>query len=226
MSQSKIQHLAFIMDGNNRWGTLHNKNYIESYNAGAIVIKKLLPYIATLSIKFTSFFVLSTENFARPQKIIKSIVDILNYYINHDSNFLFEHDFKIIFIGNLQILDSQTLKNISHISNLNQNASKVVIFAINYGGQNEILDACNKALELDKTNINKSELQNLMYYPQMPQVDLLIRTGGEFRLSNFLLWHMSYSELYFTKTLWPDFTCEDLSIAISEFNQRVRKFGK
>ncbi len=227
------QHIAIIMDGNGRWATQKGLPRSEGHKAGANSIDRLMETALELSIPYISLYAFSTENWKRPISEIQSIFQLLNEFIDSQLNKIHSNGIKIQHSGRVQRIPFMSFKKIYKAVQLTKNNTKMTLnFCLNYGGKEEILNACNKVIKkkiknndkLDK-GITQEELEKELYTYPLPPVDLLIRTAGEQRISNFLLWQIAYAEIYFTNTLWPDFHKEDLFQALEWYSNRVRKFG-
>ena len=219
-------HIAIIMDGNIRWAKNNRVCAYIAYKIGIKIGKKILELVKILNIKYITLYVFSMENWNRELKIVNVILNMFQNYIYREIS----KKTRIIFIGNHNKLNKDLKIMMNYIKKQRfENVSLVVIIAISYSGRSEILEAIIK-LSLRSKNIKeekyKSLFQEIINPNKIPDPDLLIRTSGEQRISNFLLWQISYTELYFLKTLWPDFRKKDLIKAIKEFNNRNRKYGK
>ena len=221
-----IGHVAIIMDGNGRWAENRGLKRSAGHRAG---IRNCISIIRNLdkldySIKNITLYVFSTENWNRPISEVKSLMELIeDYYINF-KDLVNEENLRINHLGsnkNLSIKLKKIIKDVVSISKKNSGTS--INLAFNYGGRAEIIDAINKSNS--KTMTIRSLSKNL-YISNLPDPDLIIRTGGEMRLSNFLIWQSAYTELYFTKTLWPNFKVKSLNKAISNYLNRTRKYGK
>ncbi len=228
MEANKLNHLAIIMDGNGRWAKEKKLSKMEGHKFGAEAARKVIEFAITTEIKHLSLYTFSSENWNRPILEVNSLMDLLEYYLTKEANKLNENGVKVIFIGSLEKLNNRLQKKIHELMDLTRNNSKLHLYiALSYGGRQEIVDACKRinALNIPTELINEDLIRENLYAPNMPDIDLLIRTSGEQRISNFLLWHAAYSELYFIEKYWPDFSEQDLKIAIAEFKRRIRNFG-
>ena len=219
-------HVAIIVDGNRRWAKEKNKTSMEGHNAGLKNLKILSDYILSKGIKYLSLFVFSTENFKRDEKEVKHLMKLFVNTFKKEKNYFLEKDIKIIFSGKKDNLPKDVIKSIEESEKLTKNCKKGTCnICLNYGGQSEIVDAVNKILKTGKTEITIEEFNDYLYQT-LPPIDLMIRTSGEIRISNFMLWQLAYSELYFTNTYFPDFTEKDFDNALLEFSKRDRRYGK
>ncbi|MFA7616609.1 MAG: isoprenyl transferase [Weeksellaceae bacterium] len=227
------QHVAIIMDGNGRWArkqgldrTFGHRNAVESVRAAIEVC-------GDLDIPYLTLFAFSTENWKRPKTEVNFLMKLLSSTIKSEIDELDRKGIRLLIIGQTDKLPSAVLKSLQKaIERTKDNKKATLIIALNYGSKDEIVNAAKKIAEDVKSgNIEVSDIdQNLfeqnLYTGDIPNVDLLIRTSGEYRISNFLLWQIAYAELYFTKTLWPDFRQEDFLKAIREYSSRERRYGK
>ncbi len=221
-----IKHLAMIMDGNARWAQLHNTTKALGHKKGAEVVKNLLPEIMNLNIPYFTIYSFSHENWQRSPEEISVLLNLLAFYLDHEISVLNKNGIKLKIIGNLDRLSEKLQKTINNaVKNTEYNSKMTLCVAFSYGSRSEIVDACNKIIQDKKTVISEREFRNYLYDPEMPDVDLLIRTSGVQRISNFLLWQCAYAELYFSPKYWPDFSKNDLLLAIDDYSKRNRTFG-
>ncbi len=220
-----LNHLAIIMDGNGRWAKRHGKERSYGHKEGAKKIREITKYASKMGIKYLTLYAFSTENWSRPKTEISILMNLLSRYLKSEITTLVENNIRFDVIGDMSKFSDSLQKEIafakeqtSHCTGLRQ------ILAINYGSQDEIVRAVNKAL-LTCTQITKETLESNLDTAGIPSVDLLVRTGGDCRLSNFLLWQAAYAELFFIKTLWPDFSVGELETIVSEYKHTERRFG-
>ncbi|MDU1399203.1 MAG: isoprenyl transferase [Finegoldia magna] len=219
------KHIAIIMDGNGRWATKRNKPRVFGHNEGMKRVVDVVENSLNIGIKYLSLYAFSTENWKRPQKEIDFLMQILIKYIDDQLNKLVTQGVKINILGDISVLPEKVIQKIEYALDSTKNNDKLILnIAINYGSRQEILRAVNTAIE-DGEILTDDEFSNLLYTRNQPDVDLLIRPGGEKRLSNFLLYQMSYAELYFSDIYWPDFKLESLIDAIYWYQNRNRRFG-
>ncbi len=220
---NKLSHIAFIMDGNGRWGKKRGKSRNFGHINGVNTVKKIVKESIKLKIPFVSFYVFSTENWKRPKKEINFLFNLIGLYFKRELNNVKKNGIKINIIGNLDKIPIK-LKNIikQTIKETKKNKKIVVNLAINYGSKNEIVNSVKK---LKKTKISEESINRNLQTRGFPDPDILIRTGGKKRLSNFMLWQLAYSEIYFLDKLWPDFTKKDLNRIVSNFRLIKRNFG-
>ena len=226
-------HIAVIMDGNARWAKNKNLPVAMGHKAGSKAIKTLVKAAAEFGVKYLTIYAFSTENWQRPKEEVGYLMFLLKEYLAKEIKELIENGVRIIVSGNLKNVEESIVEKIRSIEEQTKNNKTICLnVAFDYGSRQEIVDGLKKiAVAIEEKKINSSEINEdliskNLYQPQVPDPDLLIRTAGELRLSNFLLWQLAYSELYFTEKFWPDFSKEDLHKAILDFNQRKRNYGK
>ena len=229
--QKKLpNHIAIIMDGNGRWAKQRNKNRIFGHNQAKKSVKECVEYCVEHKIKFLSLFTFSTENWNRPKLEVKALMKLLNIVLKEEINHLIKQNIRIKVIGDISKIPEKTEINLKKVIDKTKNNSGLtLILAINYSGKWDILNATKKIL-LDKNRINlkifnDNIFENYLTTANIPEPELIIRTSGEHRISNFYLWQAAYSELFFTDILWPDFNKKELNNAIFEFQNRERRFG-
>lgn len=223
------KHLAIIMDGNGRWANNQKKMKIDGYTQGSEVVYEIAKYCTTLQIPYLTLYAFSMENWSRPKDEKDCLFDLF-YSVLTDTDkisLIYKCNIKLNFIGNLTMLPNKILEQIKKAEEISQkNDGLLLTVAISYGGRQEITQAINNIAKENVTSLSEEEFERFLYTKDLPKLDLLIRTGGEKRLSNFLLWQAAYAELYFCDTLWPDFSCQDLSKALEDYMQRERKYGR
>ena len=218
---NNLNHIAFIMDGNGRWGKKKKKNRNFGHLKGVETVKKIVSSSIKLKIPIVTFYVFSSENWKRPQKEVSFIFKLINNYFSKEIENVISQGIKINIIGELKKLNSDIKTNLKKTMKLTKKNKKITVnLAINYGSKNEILNASKKTKKLNLRNFEKN-----LYTNGMPNPDILIRTGGHQRLSNFMLWQLAYSELFFLKKLWPEFNSQDLLNIIKRFKKSKRNFG-
>ena len=219
---NKLNHVAFIMDGNGRWGKRRNKGRNFGHLKGVDTVKKIVNSSIKLKIPIVTFYVFSSENWKRPKSEVSFLFKLINNYFSREIKSVITQGIKINILGEINKLNSKITKTLKKSMMLTKKNKKIIVnLAINYGSKNEIINAIKKT---KKTNIRNFE-KNL-YTKNMVDPDILIRTGGHKRLSNFLLWQLAYSELYFLDKLWPDFNEKDLKKIIKNYRSIKRNFGK
>ena len=225
-------HVAVIMDGNGRWAKARGLERVYGHREGVKRAEEIIDFCRELGIKYLTLFTFSTENWQRPKEEIDFLMQLLKTYLDSKAEELLERDIRFNVIGRIYTLPDFVQDSIKNVIELTKGCSSMVLtLALSYGGRAEIVDATRKVLELalsGKLNVELTEdtFRSFLYDPELPDVDLLIRTGGEIRISNFLLWQLAYAELYFTPVLWPDFTKEEFLKALEDFAKRERKFGR
>ncbi len=228
LDKSKLpKHVAIIMDGNGRWAKLRGLPRVFGHREGAKTVEKTLRFARNIGIKHLSLFAFSTENWGRPKDEVNAIFGLLVDYINSKIDELKELGVRLRFMGRIEELPDYIKESVKKGEEETSSGKDMdLIVALNYSGKAEIIDAVKKAV-LEGRNINSEEdFRNLLYLPDLPDVDLLIRTSGEIRISNFMLWQIAYSELYFTEVLWPDFNEREFTKALLDYQYRERRFGK
>ena len=222
--KSTPNHVAIIMDGNGTWSKKNNLHRKEGHKEGVINAKKIITYTIDRNVKNLTLFALSNENLSRSKLELKNLFDIFYHSFTKEKDFLTLNDIRIQFIGNLEKLPKKLKDNISILESQTKKNKKLNLFiALNYGGKQDIKQAIQKLVKENKKN---DKFENYLYSKSLPEVDLLIRTGGYKRLSNFIIWHTSYAEIYFTDTLWPSFTKRNYFKSLDWYKDINRKFGK
>lgn len=221
------RHVAIIMDGNGRWAKRRGLDRVYGHRQGVETVERVIRFARKVGIEYLTLFAFSTENWQRPKEEVNAIFSLLVEYINSKIPFLIENDIKLIFSGRRWELSLDVIKAIEKGEKATENCkSLTVIITLNYSGRAEIVDAVNKMLKEGITQIDEDKFRDYLYNPDVPDPDLLIRTSGEERISNFLLWQIAYTELYFTPVLWPDFSEEDFLKALYVYQSRERRFGR
>ena len=220
-------HVAIIMDGNGRWAKRRGFPRVYGHREGAKRVEEIIETAREVGIKWLSVFAFSTENWGRPQEEVDAIMSLLVEYINQKVPYLVERDIRLRFIGRIGELPDMIKNCVEEGETVtNQCKSMNFVVALNYSGKAELIDAMNKALKDGREIKNGEDLRKYFYIPEMPDPDLLIRTSGEKRISNFMLWQTAYTEFYFTEVLWPDFDKEEFLKALYDYQSRERRFGK
>ena len=225
-------HIAIIMDGNGRWAQKHNKTRTEGHEAGSKTLENLTKEMDTLGIQYVTVYAFSTENWKRPKAEVDFLMGLLRQYLKRHIRQAKRDNIKIRIIGDRSMLAKDIQKQITVLEEITENKTGLGLqIALNYGGRDEIIrsmqkigkDLLHKKVMVEE--INESLFEKYLDTALIPDPDLLIRTSGEIRLSNFLLWQLAYTELYFCEKYWPDFSMNDLYQAIYHFQQRKRRFG-
>jgi len=219
------------MDGNGRWAKIRNENRIQGHIKAKKSVRESIEFCVEKKIKYLTLFAFSTENWKRPKLEVQALMNLLNNVISDELNTLKNQNIKLKVIGDLSPLPKKTKESLElAINETSKNKGLCLILAINYSGKWDIFNATKKILEtkqkLDLANFNEKVFEKNLSTYNIPDPELIIRTSGEERISNFYLWQAAYSELYFTDILWPDFNKNELNNAIFEFKNRNRRFGK
>ena len=219
---NKLNHVAFIMDGNGRWGKKKNKGRNYGHLKGVEIVKKIVKSSIKLKIPIVTFYVFSSENWKRPKKEINFLFKLIKGYFSREIDSIISEGIKINILGDINKLSSDIKLTLRKTINLTKKNKKITVnLAINYGAKNEILNAFKKI----KKKINIKNFEKNLYTKNLAEPDILIRTGGHQRLSNFMLWQLAYSELFFLTKLWPDFNSNDLQRIIKKYKAKKRNFG-
>ena len=226
-ADDRLRSVAIIMDGNGRWAKARALPRNAGHAAGARNVKRILSDLRDRGIRYVTLYAFSTENWNRPKEEVDGLMELIYKYLSTTvSRYIKkDRDFSMKFLGDKGRLPEKLREKCLEIEKESAGGSTVVSIALNYGGRDEIVNAVNRAIADGRTNITKEILSEYLYTAGTPDPDLIIRTGGEFRISNFLLWQSAYSEYYITDTLFPDFGREDLDRAIESFYSRKRRFG-
>ncbi len=220
-----IKHIAFIMDGNGRWAKKRGMPRDFGHRQGAEVFRKIVRRCCELGIKASTYYVFSTENWKRPEKEVNAIIDLLDRYLDECEREVTKNDVRFIFVGDTSVFSQSIQKKIAHIEEVSKNNTYIANLALNYGGRSEITHAVNKLISSGKQNVTEDDITDALYTKDSPPLDLIVRTGGDLRISNFLLWQAAYAEFYFTDKLWPDLTPDDVNVIVENFTNRSRRFG-
>ena len=223
------EHVAIIMDGNNRWTKKHKLKGFAGHEKGIDSIQNAVDTAKLFNIKFLTLFSFSSENWSRPKKEVKFLMNLLRKYLSNKINKLMKDNVSIKMIGEKKKLPKDIVKKINNYQKLTQkNTGLNLIFALNYGSRNEIIISVRKIINKfikKKFFINEKSISSNLFTKNIPDPDLLIRTSGEKRLSNFLLWQLAYTELVFLDVLWPDFKKKHFLEALNQYSKRVRRYG-
>lgn len=234
IDKSKVpQHLAVIMDGNGRWATAKGLLRTAGHEQGVKTVEEVIEGCGKLGIQYLTLYAFSTENWNRPKLEVKTLMQLLVYNLKKELKRFMEKEVRLNTIGNVDMLPKNVQKKLAEVKDATQNNTKLILtLALSYGSREELVNSikeiCTKVKNniISVENIDEVVINEHLYTQNLPDVDLLIRTSGEQRISNFLLWQIAYAELYFTEVLWPDFKKEHLFEAILNYQQRERRFGK
>jgi undecaprenyl diphosphate synthase len=229
MAVSAPAHIAIIMDGNGRWARKRALPRFMGHRAGVESVRKMLKACSELGVRFLTLYTFSTENWQRPRREVTQLMELLAGLLRNEEPNLQRENIRVRAIGRIPDLPQKAQANLAWlIDRTAKNTGLTLVVCLSYGGRSEIIDACRRVLREDRKpeEITEHTFRPYLYDPEVPDVDLLIRTAGEQRISNFLLWQAAYAEFYFTDTLWPDFRKKHLQAAIDDYQRRVRKFGK
>ena len=230
---NELKHIAIIMDGNGRWAKKRNLPRSAGHKKGAETLQEIVKGASEMGIKYMTVYAFSTENWKRDKEEVDYLMNLLRQYLKNELKEINEQGGRILFIGEKNMLDSDIVAQMENIESKTANNDKFTfIVALSYGSRAEILSAVKKISSLvakgdvKVEDIDENVFSSMLYTHNIPDPDLVIRTSGEQRISNYLLWQIAYSELFFSKTLWPDFTVAELKEIVNDFNSRERRYGK
>ena len=227
MIKNSINHLAIIMDGNGRWAKHKNQPRTFGHKQGAQTAKKIINDCVKKEIPFLTLYTFSQENWSRPKEEIDTLMILLSTMLKNETENMLRNNIKFNIVGRIEDLPEKTRDWVlTTIEKTKNNTGLTLTLALSYGGRQEIVDAFNSIINKEIKIINEEILKNHLYCPDLPDPDIIIRTGGEYRLSNFLLWQSAYAEIYICQKNWPDFDENDLEKALEEYENRNRTFGK
>ncbi|WP_428073263.1 polyprenyl diphosphate synthase [Candidatus Avelusimicrobium aviculae] len=226
ITKSTPRHVAIIMDGNGRWAKQKSLPRLAGHNAGAKAVERVINAAQKYGVDVLSFYAFSTENWSRPQEEIDGLMRLLEQTLDKYAQTAQKNNLRLLVSGRKEPLSPAIQEKIARVTQATaQKTGLTVNLALNYGSRAELLDAFAQLASQGITKPTEQDLQRCLYQPALPDPDLLIRTSGEKRLSNFLLWQCAYTEFYFTDTLWPDFSEQDFKNALDEYARRTRRFG-
>ncbi len=228
MKENKLPlHIGIIMDGNGRWAKQRGKNRLIGHEEGAERVIDIVEASKNLGIKYLTLYAFSTENWKRATEEVNGLMLLFEQFLKSEKKLMLKENIRLRIIGKKEGVSERLLKVIEKTEKetYSENPDLELNIAFNYGGRAEIIDGINKLLKEGKDSVTEEEFRNYLYNTYMPDPELIIRTSGEFRTSNFLLWESAYSEYYITDVLWPDFREEQLKIAIDSYMKRERRFG-
>lgn len=231
MSESKHpgegmpRHIAMIMDGNGRWARQRGMPREYGHRFGVKAFQEILQHCEKLNIDTVTVYAFSTENWKRPQKEVDAIMKLMDHYLADCEKNIDQYNMRICFLGDKSPFEEKRRARMERLETMTAERQRVLNIALNYGGRDEIVRACNRLIASGETHVSEETLHRAMDTAGRSDPDLIIRTGGDLRISNFLLWQAAYAELYFTDVLWPDFGPAELDAAIEDFKKRKRRFG-
>lgn len=226
MENMKVpDHIAIIMDGNGRWAKRRGLPRTFGHKEGAATLRKIVEYAGNIGVKYLTVYAFSTENWKRSKEEVEALMFLFKSYMRNEKKVLMKNNVRFMVSGRSEGVSNSLLKEIENLQEAtSKNTGIVLNLAFNYGGRTEIVDAVNKIIASGEKEVNEETFRRYLYR-DLPDPELLIRTSGELRISNFLLWQIAYSEIYVTETLWPDFDGRELDRAIESYNGRDRRFG-
>ena len=223
---AKPKHVAFIVDGNRRWAKKRLMPALLGHRQGVKNLKNTLLWLIEEKIEYASFYCFSTENWSRSIDEVEGLIDLIEEYFKKGEKFFLENDIYVEIFGDLSRFPERVTKILNDTMNSTKNCKTLKVgFCLNYGGREDIIHSVNMAIKDGKTKITQADITNNLYTKDFPDPDLVVRTSGEVRLSNFMLWQISYSELYFSDKMWPDFDKNELILALENFSKRKRRYG-
>ena len=225
VTSSGLKHIAFIMDGNGRWATRRSLPREAGHIRGGSAMRDTMHRCDDFGVECVTVYAFSTENWKRPKREIDAIMDLLDQYIAEGKRDNLKNNAKYRFIGDIEMLGEDVVRRCRELEEITKDNRLLFNVALNYGSRAEIVRAVNKLIAEGKENVTEQDVSDALYTSGIRDPDLIIRTAGEYRLSNFLLWQAAYSEIYITDTLWPDFDRDALVRAIYDFSKRKRNFG-
>ena len=233
-AKTKIpRHIAIVMDGNGRWAKARNKPRFMGHKRGVEAVREIVKKCSALNVECLSLFAFSSENWKRPEEEVKNIMGLFMLALDREAKALARNNVRLYIVGDISQFSEKLQKKIKKVEEITAKSTGLnLIIAANYGGRWDIVQSARqlaqevKAGDIEAESISEETLSNKLATKKFPDPDLFIRTGGEKRISNFLIWQMAYTELYFTDVLWPDFNADELQKAIQDFSSRQRRFGK
>ena len=227
MSETKgtLSHIAFIMDGNGRWARQRGLARAQGHAFGVKAFRNVVRHCKKHNIDTVTVYAFSTENWKRPKKEVNAIMELVDVYLLDYERNMDEYDMHVRFLGDKTPFTPRRRANMERLERLTSHKKRTLNIALNYGGRDEIVRACNRLLQSGAEHVDEATFASMLDTASLPDPDLIVRTGGDLRVSNFLLWQSAYAEFYFTDVLWPDFGAKELDAAIEEFYKRKRRFG-
>ncbi len=221
----RLRHIAFIMDGNGRWAKKRSMPREYGHVNGAKTFKKIIRYCGDIGVKIITVYAFSTENWKRPENEVNAIMKLLSEYIDDAVASVDENNIQLHFLGDKTIFPPEIQAKIENAENVSKDKELILNIALNYGARAEIAHACETLIASGKRKISEDDVTSALYTAHCQDPDLIVRTGGDLRLSNFLLWQAAYAEFYFTDTLWPDLDSKEIDKIVTQFYQRKRRYG-
>lgn len=221
----RIAHVAFIMDGNGRWAKKRGLPRGAGHRSGAESFRRTVDFCHRVGIRTVTVYAFSTENWSRPPEEVAGIMRLLEQFLDEGLGRIAKDDLRIVFLGDKTPLSPTLREKAEQIERLSLGGTYTLNIALNYGGRAELVHAANVLIGQGKQTVTEGDIAEALYTAHSPDPDLVIRTGGDYRISNFLLWQSAYAEYYFTPTLWPDLTEKELFLAFQQFCKRHRRFG-
>lgn len=219
------KHIAFIMDGNGRWAKKRLMPRTYGHKVGAETFKRVVEYCGEIGVMYVTVYAFSTENWKRPEAEVEAIFKLFEEYIEEAEEKSAERQFRIVFIGDKAAFKPEMRQRMEALEEKTSKYPRILNIGINYGGRAEIVNAVNRLIAMGKTEITEQDISENIYTSESPDPDMIVRTGGEYRTSNFMMWQSAYSEFYVTDKLWPDITNEDIDLVVEEYNKRNRRYG-
>ena len=221
----RFRHIAFIMDGNGRWAKKRGMPREYGHKVGSATFKKICLYCCDIGFKAVTVYAFSTENWKRPKHEVDAIMNLLGSFLDELMKDYEKYSNRIRFIGDTSVLTPSLKEKIAYAESLNPDSDRIINIALNYGGRAELAHAFNTLVADGKTTVTEEDISNALYTAESGDPDMIVRTGGDLRISNFLLWQAAYAELYFTDKLWPDLTSSDVDDMVRDFYSRKRRYG-
>lgn len=225
VAKTGLTHIAFIMDGNGRWATGRGLPREAGHRAGGETFKNVIRMCGDCGIQAVTVYAFSTENWKRPSTEVNAIMRLLDSFIGDAKREKDENALRVVFLGDKSALAPALAAKCTELEEITKDFKRILNIALNYGGRAELVHACNALIASGKTEVTEADISDALYTAHCADPDLIVRTAGEYRLSNFLLWQSAYSEFFFTDTLWPDYSLDDLEEAINSFSGRRRRYG-
>ena len=224
-AREQLCHIAFIMDGNGRWAKKRGLPREHGHRFGVKAFERIVEHCRDIGLQTVTVYAFSTENWKRPQREVEAIMKLMDHYVAECERRMEKYDFHVCFLGDKGVFAPERRARMEHLEQITAGRPRTLNIAFNYGGRDEIVHACNRLIAQGVREVTEEGFARALYTAGSTDPDLIIRTGGDLRISNFLLWQAAYAELYFTDVLWPDFGPAELDAAIEEFYTRKRRFG-